>query len=174
MAGLVLVLVTGCSSASGSAAVFPDRPYSLDVAVVDPCSGLTDDQLEAMNLREGSAGTSHGGSSRGCTWPGDDGVGYSLQTFDSAASAALGAEPTSTVVTVAGFGAVQSSPPATATGLPFCQVVLDVADEASRGAPRHVGAPGAGRARHPVGSTCARIRAGAGLMLDNLRRRQAG
>lgn len=170
---LMALGASGCVATSeGAATPFPTRPYALDVAAVDPCAALTVDQRNAMNLREGRAGTSHGGTSRGCTWPSNDGVGYTVQTFGENASVTLGAEATATVVTVDGFGAVQSSPPAQGTGLPFCQVVLDVADNASLRAQLQISPRGAKDTEHTTDSTCAQIREVASLMLETLHARQ--
>lgn len=165
--------VSGCAATFARAGnPFPPRPYTLDVATVDPCAALTDQQRNDLNIRESHAGTSHGGSSRGCTWPSADGVGYTIQTFNEHASVALGAEDSSRVVTVDGFGAVQSSPPAQGTHLPFCQVVLDIADNASLRAQLQVSPRGAEDAEHTTDSTCAQIREVASDMLHNLRAQQ--
>lgn len=108
----------------GNRTPFPPRPHALDVARVDPCAGLDDRQRAELDLRPGRPGIAQGGTSPACNSPGNDGVGYNLQTLAVDATIAIGAEPTSTVVTVAGFGAVQSSLPAQRTGLPFCRIVL--------------------------------------------------
>ncbi|ALL77577.1 hypothetical protein AD006_23805 [Pseudonocardia sp. EC080610-09] len=166
--------LTGCTEAAPEPVdPFPHRPYALDVAIVDPCTALTEKDRAALQLRYGSGGTSHGGTSRGCTWPGDNGLGYNLQTFDDKdASVAIAAEPTSQVITLAGFGAVQSSPPAQGTGLPFCQVVLDVADGSSLRAQLQVTPLAEDADRRTVEGTCAQLHAAATTMLENLRTQQ--
>lgn len=170
------ILLIGGTAACGAPAAdanhFPERPYTLDIAAVDPCSAFTAGQRAGLDLREGRPGTSHSGTSRGCTWSSDDGLGYNLQTFDKNAVVAIGAEPTSTVVTVAGFGAVQSSPPAQGTGLPFCQVVLDLAEHASLRAQLQVNPPAAGADRRTVKSTCVQLHDVTAQMLENLRAQQ--
>lgn len=167
-------VLSGCTShARDDAGPFPPRPFPLEVTSVGPCAALTDLDIAAFNLRYGSSGISQGGTSRGCTWPGEDGVGVNLQTFDDKdATAAIGADPTSTVVTVAGFGAVQSSPPAQGTGLPFCQVVLDVADDASLRAQLQVSPLAEDAERRTVEDTCEQLRTVAAQMLENLRVQQ--
>lgn len=171
---LVLVMgVSACGVARGPDDPFPERPYTLDVVRIDPCAALTDQQRAELHLRPGRAGTSQGGTSRGCTWVSRTGLGWNLQTLADDASGAIGAEPTSTVLAVGGFGAVQSSPPARGTGLPFCQVVIDVAEGAAVRAQLQVG-PGAPDAeQHTVEQTCEQVRAVAELMIDNLHARQA-
>lgn len=174
LAACLLLGVTGCSGpVARQPDPFPPRPHVLDVARVDPCAGLDDRQRAELDLRPGRPGVAQGGTSRVCSWSGNDGVGYNLQTLAADATTAIGAEPTSTVVTVAGFGAVQSSPPAQGTGLPFCQVVLDVADGASLRAQLQVSPLAADAGQRTVDDTCRRVRDAAVLMLDNLRARQA-
>ena len=175
VAVLLLVFVAACgTTVVDDPEPFSQRPFDLDVAAVDPCAAFTTQQRLDLKLREGRAGTSHGETSRGCTWSSEDGLGFNLQTFDQTASAAIGAEPTSTIVTVAGFGAVQSSPPAQGTGLPFCQVVLDVADDASLRAQLQVSPLAADAAQRTVDGTCAQVHDVAALMLENLRAQQLG
>lgn len=167
-----LLGVASCTPVgTGSPDPFPERPYVLDVARVDPCAALTDRQRADLGVRQGRPGTSQAGTSRGCTWVSDSGLGWNLQTLADDASVAIGADPTSTVVTVGGVGAVQSSPPARGTGLPFCQVVLDVADGASLRAQLQIG-PKTPDGRYSVDSTCAQVHQVATLMLDNLRAQQ--
>lgn len=167
----VLVFVTGCSTTTDAAEPFPPRPFELDVRLVDPCSALSAEQRAGWALRAGRAGTSHGGTSRGCTWIGDDGLGYNLQTFDQPASAAIADDSTSSV-TVAGFGAVQSTPPAPGTGLPLCQVVLDVADDASLRAQLQVNPTMRNDRRITRDEVCGRLHDIAAQMLENLRVQQ--
>lgn len=168
-----LAVVAGCGASSGDiASPFAPRPFALDVSAIDPCASLTEQERDTLDLRTGLPGTSHGGSSRGCTWSSNDGLGYNLQTFDRHASAAIGTESTSQVVVVAAFGGVQSSPPAQGTGLPFCQVVLDVADNASLRAQLQVSPRGAALQQHTVETTCAQVRDVAATMLANLRAQQ--
>ncbi|MBP2367082.1 hypothetical protein JOF36_002778 [Pseudonocardia parietis] len=88
------------------------------------------------------------------------------------ASAAVGAEATSTIVDVNGFGAVQSAPPAEGTGLPFCQVVIDVTDGASLRAQLQVTPLAADAQQRTVDGTCEQVRDVAALMLGNLRTQQ--
>lgn len=168
---LCSMVLTGCGGTNATE-VFPERPYLLDVDHVDPCSALTSQQVVELGLRTGSGGTAQGGTSHACTWPGRDGVGVTFQTLGVDAEVAIGAEPTSTVVTVAGFGAVQSSPPAQGTGLPFCQVVLDVADGNALRA-QVQGTPLAPDAEdRTIDGTCEEVRRVAELMLRNLRTQQ--
>ena len=168
----VVMSVSACGVASPPEDPFPERPYTLDVARIDPCAALTEQQRAELHLRPGRPGASQGGTSHGCTWVGTPGLGWNLQTLADEASSAIGAEPTSTVLAVGGFGAVQSSPPARGTGLPFCQVVIDVAEGAAVRAQLQVG-PGAPDAEHhTVQRTCERVRAVAELMIDNLHAQQ--
>jgi hypothetical protein len=167
-----LGLTTGCAGDDDSREPFPERPYALDVSRVEPCAALADREREELDLRPGSANTSHSGTSRVCTWSGNHGLGYNLQTFSDDASVAIGAEPTSQVITLAGFGAVQSSPPAQGTGLPFCQVVLDVADGASLRVQLQVSPLAEDAGRRTVEGTCAQLHAAATTMLENLRAQQ--
>ena len=174
IAAAMALSATGCTGSADRSGPFPARPYSINVAEVDPCSAFSDEQRAEFNLRSGSAGVAQGGTSQACTWPSNDGVGYSFQTLAVDAQAAIGAEPTSVIVTVAGFGAVQSSPPAEGTGLPFCQVVLDVADDASLRAQLQISPRGAETGRYTVDNTCEQVRRVAALMLDNLHAQQTG
>lgn len=166
---VALELTTGCAGHDDYREPFPERPYALDVSRVDPCAALTDQGREELDLRPGSANASHSGTSRVCTWSSNHGLGYNLQTFTDDASVAIGAEPTSQVITLAGFGAVQSSPPAQGTGLPFCQVVLDVADGSSLRAQLQVTPLAEHADRRTVEGTCAQLHAAATTMLENLR-----
>lgn len=125
-----------------------------------------------MGVRNGRPGKSHGGTSRGCTWVGNRGLGYNLQTFDIGAVATIGAEPTSTVVTVAGFGAVRSTPPAPGSGLPLCQVVLDVADGASLRAQLQANPTRDDSPPPTIDEVCARLGSTVTTMLKNLREQQ--
>ncbi|SFM88355.1 Protein of unknown function [Pseudonocardia ammonioxydans] len=169
----VLVGVSACAvGRTGSVDPFPERPYALDVTQVDPCAALTENQQTALALKLGRSGTSQGGTSRGCNWVSSAGLGWNLQTLVDDASTAVGAEPTSTIVEVGGFGAVQSSPPARGTGLAFCQVVLDVADGASLRAQVQVTPLAPDAEQHTVERTCEQVRAVAELMIDNLHARQ--
>lgn len=169
----LLLAVAGCGEVvTEPADPFPPRPYVIDVAQVDPCTALSESQRTQLNLQYGSESPAQGGTSRACTWPGMDGVGYTFQTLAVDASAAVGADPTSAVLTIASFGAVQSAPPAQGTGLPFCQVVLDVADGASLRTQLQVSPQGAERQPHTVETTCSQIRTIAAQMLENLRAQQ--
>lgn len=168
----VVMGVSACGVASDPKDPFPERPYTLNIARIDPCAALTDQQRAELDLRSGRAGTSQGGTSRGCTWVGRTGLGWNFQTLADDASSAIGAEPTSTVLAVRGFGAVQSSPPARGTGLPFCQVVIDVAEGAAVRAQLQVGPGAPDVEQHTVERTCEQVRAVAELMLDNLHARQ--
>ncbi|MBP2367077.1 hypothetical protein JOF36_002773 [Pseudonocardia parietis] len=124
-----------------------------------------------LDLRTGRPGTSHGGTSRGCTWSGNDGLGYNLQTFEQHAASAIAGGQTS-VITVAGFGAVESTPPAPGTGLPFCQVVLDVADDASLRAQLQVNPSRPDAGRLTTEDVCTQLHDVAATMLANLRAQQ--
>ncbi|SFM88101.1 Protein of unknown function [Pseudonocardia ammonioxydans] len=169
---IALVLAACGEVATDPADPFPPRPYTIDVTRVEPCSGLDAEQRERLSLQHGSESLAQGGTSRACTWPSTDGVGYTFQTLELDAGAAIGADPTSTLVTVAGFGAVQSSPPAQGTGLPFCQVVLDVADDASLRAQLQVSPLAAEADRRTVEATCEQLHTVAAQMLENLRVQQ--
>lgn len=173
MIATILFAVAACGEVGTEPAdPFPPRPYMIDVARVAPCTALSEEQRTQLNLQYGSESTAQGGTSRACTWPGVDGVGYTFQTLAIDASEAVGAEPTSAVLTIAGFGAVQSAPPAQGTGLPFCQLVLDIADGASLRTQLQVSPQGAERRPHTVESTCAQIRDVTATMLANLRAQQ--
>ena len=173
LAASAFALVACGDSHTGNERQLPARPYTLDIHQVDPCAALTEHQRAALDLRPGSGGTAQGGTSRGCAWISDAGLGYTFQTLTSDASSAIGAEPTATIVEVAGFGAVQSAPPAEGTGLPFCQVVLDVADGASLRAQLQVIPRAPDADRRTVDGTCADVREFAALVLDNLHAQQS-
>ncbi|MEQ3553260.1 DUF3558 family protein [Pseudonocardia nematodicida] len=168
----IVVGLTGLAGCATSSA-FPERPYVLDVDLVDPCAALTDTQRETFGLRPGSVGTAQGGTSRACAWMGVNGVGFTFQTLASEAAVAIDAEPTSAIVTVAGFGGVQSSPPAEGTGLPFCQVVIDVADEASVRTQMQVTPVAPDADQRTVEDTCTQVRDVAAMMLDTLHSQQS-
>lgn len=166
----VLAVVTGCSTVA-DAGPFPPRPFALDIAQVEPCSAVSPEQQAGWGLRTGRPGTSHGGTSPGCTWSSSEGFGYNLQTFDRTASEAIAGSAT-LVVAVAGFGAVQSTPPAPGTGLPLCQVVLDVADDASLRAQLQVNPTMRERDRPTVAEVCNRLHDTSAQMLETLRAQQ--
>ena len=117
--------------------------------------------------------SSQDGTSRGCTWLGTGDTGYNLQTLATDATTAVDADPTSTIVSVQAFGAVQSSPPAPGTGLPFCQLVVDVADGASLRVQTQIDPTGGGAGARTSETLCADARAVTAQMLGTLRARQA-
>lgn len=173
---LAMALILGSTSCGQTGAIppgeFPDRPFVLDVAQLDPCAALTDQQENEFALLPGRPGRSQDGTSRGCTWIGSSGLGWNLQTLADDAAGAIGAEPTSTVVNIAGFGAVQSSPPAQGTGLPFCQAVVDVADGAALRSQVQVVPDAPGVEQPTVEDACQELRQVTTLMLDNLHAQQ--
>lgn len=171
----VLVGVSACAiDSTASVDPFPERPFVLDVAHVDPCTALGDREQVELDLKPGRPSISQGGTSRGCNWVSSTGLGWNLQTLAEDASVAVAAESTSTIVEVSGFGAVESSPPARGTGLPFCQVVLDVADGESLRAQIQVTPLAPDAEQHTTERTCERVRSVATLMLSNLHAQQPG
>lgn len=124
---LALTLAAGCTAPPPGP--FPPRPYTITVESVDPCAALTTDQRSQRNLVGGRPDLSQGGTSRGCGWIDRAGRRLGIQTFPVPATAAIG--PEAQIITIAGFGAVRSSPAEAGELTSFCQAVIDVADNAS-------------------------------------------
>lgn len=132
VAVLVLLLATGCGSApAGPPDPFPRRPFTIEVAGLDPCSTLTPAQIDALG--PGTAPRSgqpvvDGRPSRICSWyPFGSSYGYSVQTVGVDAGQAVG-EPNNSVETVLGFGVVRAPDPEYA--IPLCDYLVDAADGA--------------------------------------------
>lgn len=173
IAATTLLALAGCGTVSpGAEDPFPPRPFVLDLGAVDACSALTPAQRSDQSVGTGRPVTSQGGTSRGCTWLGAGDTGYNLQTLATDASTAVGADPTGTIVAVRGFGAVQSSPPAPGTGLPFCQLVVDTADGASLRVQTQIDPTGSGAGARTSATLCSELREVTAQMLDTLRARQ--
>lgn len=174
----VTVLLTGCGGTARNdeqdrPVSFPPRPFELDVTTVDPCDGLAPSDRARLGVRTTKPGTSQDGTSNDCTWSTRDGLGYTLQTFHVGAAQAF--EPgSSEIVEVAGFGAVQRSMAAPGTGLPLCQLVLDVADTASLRAQAQVTPLAETGGAYTSRSICDRLRGEASRMMANLRAAHAG
>lgn len=170
------VALAGCGPVAGDEGrggptSFPDRRFELDVATLDPCDALGAEDRDRLGVRTTRPGTSQGGTSRDCTWSTRDGLGYTLQTFGVGAEEAF--EPAgSEIVDVAGVGAVQRRTSAPGTGLPLCQLVLDVGDAASLRAQLQVTPTAGAEASDSRRDICDRLRVDAAHMLENLRAAQ--
>lgn len=138
MATAVVILALSACSAPGaenSPDPFPERPYTLDIARIDPCSALTSAQAQQRGAETGGpkdVDLGLGGRSTACGWNNfDDGYGYNFQTIGVDARQALSAPGTTRVETVNGFGAamnvVDESTGYAGPGIPLtCQLTIDV------------------------------------------------
>ncbi|MFG1636989.1 DUF3558 family protein [Pseudonocardia alni] len=172
----VAVVLTGCGATNRDAdrdgpTLFPARQFALDVTTLDPCDALGAEDRDRLDVRTTKPGRSQNNASRDCTWSTRDGLGYTLQTFDVSAEEAF-ETGNSEIVDVAGVGAVQRRASAPGTGLPLCQLVLDVADAASLRAQLQVTPPGQADTSDGRRDICDRLRDDTARMLENLRAAQ--
>lgn len=132
---LSLIACSGPAEGGTAAGRFPDRPFSLDVTRIDPCSALTTEQALRRGAESGGPKDVNLGlssPSKACGWNNfEDGYGYNFQTLDAGAEEALSAPGVNTVETVAGFGAVKNvvdeSTGYAGPGIPLvCQLIIDV------------------------------------------------
>lgn len=129
---LVGGILAGCSSAPQTPPdPFPERPFAVDVAALDPCTTLTDEQVRGLGdgvTRSSGEPNVGGRPSRACGWlPAGGEYPGSVQTLGFDAAESIGA-PGTTLDSVSGFGAlrvVETEPS------PTCDLILDVADGAS-------------------------------------------
>ncbi|MFP5021894.1 DUF3558 family protein [Pseudonocardia phyllosphaerae] len=114
-------------STSAANGPFPARPYSLDTARIDPCTGLTSQQRRALSVQ--TARHDEGPFGPRCIWLDGKGRSFTLSVFDGGATAALERGRNPLLTTAAGFGAVRFTPPeAQGKNGVNCQFVIDVAD----------------------------------------------
>ena len=131
-----VTLWTACSSPLGGAPSaesgppnLPPRPKVLRIDGIDPCGTLTPAQFSSLNVvRYGGTGP---GNKRGpsCDWihdPQEPIENYSVDINTHGGVELLFGQPQLEVITVAGFGAVQT-PALYGTGTEDCLVNVDVA-----------------------------------------------
>lgn len=128
--GLVIAayvtMLSACAPSNGSVPDLPARPFEIPVAGIAPCSALSTDQLQDLQLNPGKTETTYvdGVRSSGCSWTGEGRIGYTLQTIPISAQRAA-SQPGAVITQVNGFGAAQTSP---AGSRPLCQITIDAAD----------------------------------------------
>ncbi|MBP2364981.1 DUF3558 family protein [Pseudonocardia parietis] len=125
-----VVVLAGCGGGGADqASPFPERPVSINVDLIDPCSTLSDEQRRTLGLSQGQSPeyTLTPAPSRGCAWSDfTTGYNFTVQTLPLSAEESVGAEGTR-LTEVSGFGAVEATSLHDTT--PICQLVID-ADEA--------------------------------------------
>lgn len=134
---VAIAVTTSAAACSGIAptpqtrTLFPDRPSTIDIVRIDPCSVLSENQKSTLGVDAGTPRTADvgvGSASRGCAWiNSDEGYGYTFQTIPIGAEAAM-ESPGSLLQVVSGFGAVQNQPDQVqGSGIPpTCQLTIDV------------------------------------------------
>lgn len=157
--GLLAAVLVGCGgSPAEPESPFPARPVDIDVSTLDPCDALDPSRAEALGLGEGARGTAvvDGTEARDCTWLGNgDASNYGVQVISLGAVTAA-AEPSSRIVTVGGYGAVEGAPQTNnGPGLPaFCQLAIDVNDNQTIRVQVNNGRPSTGGDPNAIRDVC--------------------
>lgn len=89
---------------------------------------LTPEQERSLKLRNETAGDTvvNGLPSPTCTWIGESGIDFNVQFIAIEAQVSASA-PGSSVARVDRFGAIQNVESSLSSGMPFCQLTIDVA-----------------------------------------------
>ncbi|MEV1293931.1 DUF3558 family protein [Pseudonocardia sp. NPDC049635] len=168
LAFLAGALLAGCSADPGQPdSPFPPRPSDIDLAALDPCESLTDQQLTARDLGRGTPGTAtvNGTVARDCTWTGPT-VNAGVQ-FISVGADVAAKESGSRLLLVAGFGAVEGAPGTNnGPGLPaFCQITIDAGPHRSVRVQVNNGRPSTGGDPEAFRDACRHAEAIAGAVM---------
>ncbi|GEC26402.1 MULTISPECIES: DUF3558 family protein [Pseudonocardia] len=167
-----VVLLAGCSDgAEQPGGPFAPRPSDVDLARLDPCSSLTEQQLGARDLGAGAPGTAtvNGTSARDCTWIGPT-VNAGVQ-FIAVGAETAAEERGSRLLLVEGFGAVEGAPETNnGPGLPaFCQIAVDAGPQQSVRVQVNNGRPDTGGEPEAFRDVCRHAEDIAGAVMVNIR-----
>jgi hypothetical protein len=122
-------MVGGAPARDPSEPQLPTRPRALNIVGLDPCGTLTGAQLKSLGVSRYGSRAPEGARGPSCDWihsPNEPIENYSLDVNTQGGVEILFGRPQLQVITIAGFGAVQTPAPQ-GTGQQDCVVNVDVA-----------------------------------------------